>query len=138
LVFLELGVAGDRDTVGGFIDSPADVDDVAVFVLQLFGRGEATVGQAPEQEDFAGPGTGDDVLDAIAVESHKLRTKADASARWDAALLLARLELHSGRVSGLSVRADVLVEPQNALAELADEQILLAVAIEIDNERCRV
>src|SRR5262249_2557375 len=132
------GVARDHDAAGGFLDSPADVDDVAVFVLQLFRRGKAAAGQAAEYEDFAPPGAGDDVLDAVAVEGHELRTQADASRRRPAPLLLPCPKLRPRLVQGLRVRADVLVEPQDAVAELADEEIIRTVAVEIDDERRRV
>jgi len=137
-IFLEFGVAGDGDAIGRLADIAADVDDVAVLVAELFRRAVRTVGLTAEDEDFAGPGAGDDVLDAVAVEVRKLRTEADASARGHAALFLALLEFHSGRVFRLRVRADVLVKPEDAFAELADEQIVLAVAVKVDDQGRRV
>jgi hypothetical protein len=86
LVFFEFGVAGDGDAVGRFTNAATRVDDVAVLVPELFGRAVSAVLLAAEDEDFAGPGAGDDVLDAVAVEVRKLRTEADASARGHAAL----------------------------------------------------
>jgi len=137
-VFLEFGVAGNGDAIGRFADVAADVDDVAVLVAELFGRAVGTVGLAAKDEDLTGPGAGDDVLDAVAVEVRKLRTEADASARGHAALLRALLEFHPGRVLRLGVRADVLVKPEDALTKLADEQVVLAVAVKVDDQRGRV
>jgi hypothetical protein len=137
-IFLEFGVAGDSDAVGRFANAAADVDDVAVLVAELFGRTVPAVGLAAEDEDLAGPGAGDDVLDAVAIEVRKLRTEADASARGHAALFRALLELHPGRVFRLGVRADVLVKPENAFAELANEQIVLTVAVKVDDQGRRV
>jgi len=137
-IFLEFGVAGDGDAIGRFANVAADVDDVAVLVAELFRRAVGAIGLTAEDEDFAGPGAGNDVLDAVAVEVRKLRTEADASARGHTALFLALLELHAGRVLRLRVRADVLVKPEDALAELADEQIVLAVAVKVDDQGRRV
>src|SRR5262249_28570236 len=111
LVFLELGVARDGDAVGGFMHAPADVEDVVVLVLQLFRRTVFPIPLAAENEDFARPRTGDDVLDPVAVQGHELCTETDASARGPPAVGFALLEFHPGRVRGLGVRADVLVEP---------------------------
>jgi len=137
-VFLEFGVACDGDAIGRLTDIAADVDDVAVLVAKLFRRPVRAVGLTAEDEDFAGPGAGDDVLDAVAVEVRKLRTEADASARGHAALFLALLELHAGRVFRLGVRADVLIRPEDALAELAHEKVVFAVAVKIDDQGRRV
>ena len=94
VVLLEVGVAGDQDhAVGCLADAAADVDGLAVLVLELDRGGEGAFGAAPEEEDLAGPGAGDEVEVAVAVEVHQLGTEADASARGDAAVLAAVLEL---------------------------------------------
>jgi hypothetical protein len=137
-IFLEFGVAGDRDAIGRLADIAADVDDVAVLVAKFFRRPVPAVGLAAKDENFAGPRAGDDVFDAVAVEVRKLRTEADASARGHAAIFRALFELHAGRVFRLGVRADVLVKPENAFAELADEQVVLAIAVKVDDQGRRV
>src|SRR5262249_18041944 len=88
-----------------------------------------------EEVDFARPGARDDVLAAVAVEVHQLGTEADASGRGDAAVLFPGLELDAGGVARGGVAADVLVDPQDAVAELADEQVQLAVAVDVRQVR---
>src|SRR5262249_8766197 len=87
-----------------------------------------------EKEDLSRPGAGDDVGVAVAVQVHQLGTEADTSARRHAAVGLALLELHPGGQLGGGVGALVAVDPQYAVAELADEQVLDAVAFEVGNE----
>src|SRR5262249_14500550 len=100
LIFLELGIAGDGDAARAFADAAAYVEDVAVLVAELLRQAIRAIGPAAEQEDLAGPGTANYVLDAVAVQVHKLRTEADASARGHPAAL----EFHAGLVSGLRLR----------------------------------
>src|SRR5262249_4077677 len=71
------------------LDAAADVDDVAVLVLEHLGRRELALGLALEKEDLPGPGAGDEIGDAVAVEVHQLGTEADASARRHAAVFVA-------------------------------------------------
>src|SRR5262245_34758419 len=137
-IFLEFGIAGDGDAVGRFTNVAAHVDDVAVLIAKLFGRAVSAVLLPAEDEDLAGPGAGDDVLDAVAVEIRELRTEADASARGHAALLLALLELDARRVFRFRVRADVLVDPEDSFTELADEQIVFAVAVKVNDQGGRM
>jgi hypothetical protein len=61
---------------------------------------------------------------AVAVEVHQLWTEADASAGRHATIGGAVLELDAGSIPGMGVGADVAVDPQDAVAELADEQVL--------------
>src|SRR5262249_5242078 len=53
--FLELPVSGDQYAVGFFAYPAANVDNVAVFVLEHFGRRELALRTATEQENFTGP-----------------------------------------------------------------------------------
>ena len=76
-------------------DAAADVDDLAVLVLQHRRGREGPARPAAEEEDLARPGAGEEVDVAVAVEVHQLWTEADASARRDAAVLRAVLELHA-------------------------------------------
>src|SRR5262249_37235336 len=136
--FDEFAVACNEDLAGGLADAAADVERQAVLALDLHGGQELAGGGSAEEEDFAGPGAGDDVLVAVAVEVHQLGTKADASARGDAAVRFAGLELDAGSIAGSTVGADILVDPQDAFAELADEEIELAVAVDVGQKRSGV
>src|SRR5262249_51178280 len=62
---LELGVAGDQDHVARVPAAAADVDRLAVPVLELDGGAELALALALEEEDLAGPGAGEEVGDAV-------------------------------------------------------------------------
>src|SRR5207253_10666034 len=121
--------------VTGIATAAADVDRLARFVFELDRGVEVAFALALEEEDFAGPGAGEEVGDAVAVEVHQLGTEADASARGDAAVRFAIFELDPGGELRLGRGADVAIDPENAFAELADQQVLFAVAEEIADER---
>jgi len=95
---LELCIASDQDVAVGLLMQPAaDIDDVSIFVLEHFGGGEGAARTAAEEKDFAGPGAGDDVGVAVAIQVHQLGTKTDASARRHAAVFVPAFEFHSSR-----------------------------------------
>jgi hypothetical protein len=75
---------------------------------------------------------------AVAVKVHQLGTKADASARGDAAVLVAILELDAGAESGPGNGTLVAIDPEQAFLELANEQVGHAVAVEVADERSGV
>src|SRR5205814_592491 len=132
---LEGCVAGDEQlAVVILLHAAADVDRLAVLELQLHAVVELPVAAALEEEQLPGPGAGDDVFDPVTVEVHQLWTESDASATRDAPELGAVLEdltageLRRGGGSG------VAVDRQLALAELADEQVGHAVAVEVADE----
>src|SRR5207237_7105356 len=132
----ELGVAGDEDLeVDVLADAAANVDRLSGLVLDLDRGGEFALALALEEEDLAGPGAGDQVGDAVAVEVHQLGTEADASARGNAAVLSPVLELDSGGELRRGVRAGVLEDPEDPAAELADEQVAGTVPVDIADER---
>src|SRR5207302_1106542 len=101
-------------------------------------RRKGSSGTALEEEEFPGPGAGDEVDVPVAVEVHQLWTEADASARGHTAILMSIFESESSRQLRLSIRAFVAVDPQQAFAELPDEEILDTVAIEVTHERSRM
>jgi hypothetical protein len=96
------------------------------------------IAHAFEQEDLARPGAGDDIRKPITVKVRNMRAKSDASATRDDAVLAARLELRSRSQLRLSVRARIVKDPEGSTSELADEQVLHAVAIEIGDARSGV
>src|SRR5262249_46476311 len=135
---------GADQQVGGAVAVPvrregrggaADVERLAVPVLQLFAGGEGPVRLAAEEVDLARPGAGEYVGSAVAVQVHQLWSEADASPlgdRRDPAAGLepgARLELRLGPGAGVAVDA------QPALVELADQQGERAVLEEVADER---
>src|SRR6185436_17094329 len=116
----------------GALPRRSRVEVLSFQVLQDLALLEGTVGLAPEDEQVAGPvGAAEDVVVAVAVQVHSLWTEPDASARGDLGDFAAGHEPGVVRESGRLVGADVLVDPELPLAELSDEQVALAVAVEI-------
>ncbi len=64
---------------------------------------------APEQENLAGPGAGDDIRIAVVINVHNMRTEPDTSAARDATVLFAFLEFHTGGQLRLRIRALIAI-----------------------------
>src|SRR5262249_53766300 len=90
---------------------------------------------APEQRDLPRPRAREDARLAVAAEVHQLWTEADISPRLDGAERVAGLEPFEVTELRVLRRADVPVDAQLAAAELAEEQVGLAVAVEVADER---
>src|SRR5262249_20389851 len=67
-------------------------------------------------------------------EVHQLWTEPDTSPRRHAAVVAAVLELSPGRQPGQVVRPLVPVDPEQTFAELADQQVVDPVAVEVAYE----
>src|SRR5262245_22213801 len=132
---LEFGVAGDENAAFGFLaDAAGDVDLNAIAVLDLFRGREFAAGAAAEEEQLTGPGAGKDIFVSVAVEVHQLWTEPDTSASGDAAVVGPVFEFDTSGEADLFGGAFVAIDPEDAVAELADEQIRHAVEVEIADE----
>src|SRR5262249_17835845 len=116
----------------------ADVEHFALAVLEFFASGKAAIGQPTEEVDFAGPGAGEDVHAAIAVEVHQLWSEADASAHGHPTDLAARLEPGVAGERRLIASAGVLVDAQPAFVVLTDQQGGHTGAVDVADEGGRV
>ena len=81
----------------------------------------------------------DHIHQAIAVEIHELWIEADASRAGKGGVLPASLEIRElvGE-EGFRIRALVQVDPGSTSTELADDQVLLSVLVEVIDERRRM
>lgn len=75
---------------------------------------------------------------SVVIDVHNMRTESDASPARDAPVLFAFLEFHAGCQLRLRIRALVAIYPKESFSELADQQILDPVAVEIADKRRRV
>src|SRR5271157_2809863 len=72
------------------------------------------------------------------VKIHQLWSEPDTSPRGDGAQLAARLEPVVGLEPGTGTGAEVSIDPQTPLVELADKQVIHAIAIHVAVKRGRV
>src|SRR5262249_48620328 len=106
----------------------AELDGLAVSVLDHLPGRVLALALAAEQVQFARPGAGNHVADAVAVEVHELWSEADASARGHPAGGRPILEPGEGVEARVRFGAGVAVDAELALPELADEEVQGAVA----------
>src|SRR5205814_2553689 len=100
------------------------------LILELDGAIELAFALALEEEELAGPRAGNEIELSVAVEIHQLWSEADASARRHFAV-----EFDALRELGRVLRPVIAIDPQDAVAELADEQVAFAVTEEIADKR---
>ena len=113
-----------------------DVDRLARSIANRSSGSEFTFAQAAKPVDLARPGAGEDVERAVMIQIHQLWSEPDASPRRDGADRTARLEPLVALEPRTRLRAQISVDPQAPVVELAHEQVLDAVAINIAIERC--
>ena len=89
------------------------------------------IGTALEEEGLTRPGTGDQIQVSIVVKVHNMWAKANASPAGDASVLLALLELHGCGQSGVGICPFIATNPEDAVPELAHEQILHTVTVNV-------
>jgi len=117
---------------------PTHLDRLALGILDRCAGGEQAFPQATKPEDLTRRGAGEDVELSVLVQVHQLWSEPDASPRRDGAARTARLEPLVALETRTGIRAQVVVDPQLPLVELAHEQVVDSVAIDVAIERCRV